>query len=148
MSVKGYKRGVPTYTDANGDKYGMFCETKEACVSDDEGITLEQKLAKINETLDDMKSEEYLKLNGGGTVRAANVFPVIMENTSQGGCYTSYKNTSGLLGSIGFSAANVPVFLNGGNQANELLHVGNSYKIHVGEDRPLYTNYVWIDTNE
>lgn len=109
MSVKGYKRGVPTYTDANGDKYGMFCETKEACVSDNEGITLEQKLAAINSRLDGMATKQYLAdgylpltggnvdsltINGYEALHTGNSAMIHIGETSPGRIDTVWVDTS------------------------------------------------------
>jgi len=60
MSIKGYTRGIPTYTTTEGDTYGMLCETKEKCITDDDGISLESKLSDIKRQI-----EEGVSNNGG-----------------------------------------------------------------------------------
>ena len=60
MSIKGYKRGIPTYTTESGETYGMLCETKEKCITDDEGVSLETKLSDIKR-----QTEENNLTNGG-----------------------------------------------------------------------------------
>lgn len=47
MSIDGYTRGIPTYKGTDGKTYGHLVETKENCISDDDGVTLANKLAAI-----------------------------------------------------------------------------------------------------
>lgn len=52
MAVSGYARGIPTYTELNGNTIGMLCETKEKCISDDSGVTLDYKLEEMQRQID------------------------------------------------------------------------------------------------
>lgn len=51
MEVSGYVRGVPTYADLNGKTYGMLCETKEKCITDDSGVALDFKLEELRKQI-------------------------------------------------------------------------------------------------
>ena len=39
-----FRRGIPTYKGENGQRLGLLCETKEQCVTDDNGVRLSDKL--------------------------------------------------------------------------------------------------------
>lgn len=52
MDVSGYVRGVPTYEDLNGNTYGMLCETKEKCITDDSGVALDFKLEELRKQIE------------------------------------------------------------------------------------------------
>lgn len=43
-----YKRGIPAYTDAEGNTYGLLVETKESCITDDDGKNLKDKLTEMH----------------------------------------------------------------------------------------------------
>lgn len=46
MTIDEYRRGIPTHQD-KGKTIGMLCETKEQCITDDDGVTLPDKLANM-----------------------------------------------------------------------------------------------------
>ena len=52
MEVSGYVRGIPTYEDLNGKTYGMLCETKEKCITDDTGVALDFKLEELRKQIE------------------------------------------------------------------------------------------------
>ena len=43
MTIDEYRRGIPTHQD-RGKTIGMLCETKEQCITDDDGVSLPDKL--------------------------------------------------------------------------------------------------------
>lgn len=47
MSITKYERGIPTYKDDEGNEIGLICETKEKCITDDNGVSLESKLQQF-----------------------------------------------------------------------------------------------------
>lgn len=55
--VTGFKRGIPEFEDESGNRYGMLCETKEDCITDEEGINLTNKLKKVQEAIDSVTTE-------------------------------------------------------------------------------------------
>lgn len=57
MSVKNFKRGIPTYKDKDNNEFGLLCETKEVCVTDDDGVSLEHKLQNLLQSISDLTSE-------------------------------------------------------------------------------------------
>ena len=57
MSVTEFKRGVPTYKDNNDNEYGLLCETKEVCVTDNDGVSLEYKLQTLMQNISNLTSE-------------------------------------------------------------------------------------------
>ena len=50
--IEEYRRGIPTYKGENGQTVGMLCETKEQCITDDDGVRLPDKLAELKEYTD------------------------------------------------------------------------------------------------
>ena len=48
-----FTRGIPTYKGENGQTVGLLCETKEQCVTDDEGVRLSEKLASMQQQIDE-----------------------------------------------------------------------------------------------
>ena len=67
-----------------------------------------------------------LPLNGGGTVSKSNNDVLTLKNTSSIYNYLKFEGKAGLLGGLGFSGADVPVFLDStGGTTKRLLHVGN-----------------------
>ncbi|MBR6538114.1 MAG: hypothetical protein IKT67_13035 [Lachnospiraceae bacterium] len=56
MSVTEFKRGVPTYKDKNDNEYGLLCETKEVCVTDNDGVSLEYKLQNLLQNINNIIS--------------------------------------------------------------------------------------------
>lgn len=76
MSVTEFKRGVPTYKDKNDNEFGLLCETKEVCVTDNDGVSLEYKLQTLMQNVTNLTSElqscakasdlsNYLQKSGG-----------------------------------------------------------------------------------
>ena len=57
MSVTEFKRGVPTYKDKDDNEYGLLCETKEVCVTDNEGVSLEYKIQNLLSEISRLSSE-------------------------------------------------------------------------------------------
>lgn len=57
MSVTEFKRGVPTYKDKDNNEYGLLCETKEVCVTDNDGVSLEYKLQTLMQNVTTLMSE-------------------------------------------------------------------------------------------
>jgi len=47
MAIDKYTRGIPTYKGKDGLTYGHLVETKESCITDDNGVSLTDKLANI-----------------------------------------------------------------------------------------------------
>jgi len=45
--METYARGIPTYKGENGQTIGLLCETKEICITDDDGVRLSDKLANM-----------------------------------------------------------------------------------------------------
>ena len=64
MEVSGYVRGVPTYADLNGKTYGMLCETKEKCITDDTGVALDFKLEELRKQTDSVGNSVTGMVNG------------------------------------------------------------------------------------
>lgn len=58
METSGYARGIPTYTDPDGKRYGMLCETKEKCISDDSGVTLDTKLEEMQRQISEAAADK------------------------------------------------------------------------------------------
>lgn len=46
-----FTRGIPTYKGENGQTVGLLCETKEQCVTDDDGVRLSEKLASMQQQI-------------------------------------------------------------------------------------------------
>lgn len=64
-----YKRGIPAYKDADGNTFGLLAETKEACVTDDTGEKLSDKLVKIQDGVHVVKYPDKITLrNSAGDV--------------------------------------------------------------------------------
>lgn len=61
--LSGYVRGVPTYEDEAGNEYGMLCETKEKCITDDAGVSLDVKLQEIQTVLQSQVDESALDVD-------------------------------------------------------------------------------------
>ena len=73
MSIDGYTRGIPTYKGKDGKTYGHLVETKESCITDDNGVSLTDKLANIVSGGGGASSEELENIiNGTTTVGNAN----------------------------------------------------------------------------
>ena len=73
MSIDGYTRGIPTYKGKDGKTYGHLVETKENCITDDNGVSLTDKLANIVSGGGGVSSEELDNiLNGTTPVGNAN----------------------------------------------------------------------------
>lgn len=49
--METYARGIPTYKGENGQRIGLLCETKEQCITDDDGVRLSDKLARMQEQI-------------------------------------------------------------------------------------------------
>lgn len=64
MEVSGYVRGVPTYESLNGKTYGMLCETKEKCITDDTGVALDFKLEELQKQIDSVGNGVTGMVNG------------------------------------------------------------------------------------
>ena len=58
METSGYAIGIPTYTDPDGKRYGMLCETKEKCISDDSGVTLDTKLVEMQRQISEAAADK------------------------------------------------------------------------------------------
>lgn len=56
MSVTEFKRGVPTYKDKDDNEFGLLCETKEVCVTDNDGVSLEYKLQTLMQNINNIIS--------------------------------------------------------------------------------------------
>lgn len=57
MSVTEFKRGVPTYKDKDDNEFGLLCETKEVCVTDNDGVSLEYKIQNLLSEINRLTSE-------------------------------------------------------------------------------------------
>ena len=67
-----------------------------------------------------------LALNGGGTVKKANVFPIAIQNSEGSNTYLQYAGNEGNLGSLGFLGADNPVYVDKTSSvAKKLIHEGN-----------------------
>ena len=62
MEISGYVRGIPTYEDLNGKTYGMLCETKEKCITDDTGVALDFKLEELQKQIEAVVEIQMLPL--------------------------------------------------------------------------------------
>lgn len=49
--METYARGIPTYKGENGQTIGLLCETKEICITDDDGVRLSDKLANMQQQI-------------------------------------------------------------------------------------------------
>lgn len=49
--METYARGIPTYKGENGQTIGLLCETKEQCITDDNGVRLSDKLQSMQEQI-------------------------------------------------------------------------------------------------
>lgn len=58
--IEEYRRGIPTYKGENGQTVGLLCETKEQCITDDDGVALADKLAGLKEYTDDAYANSNL----------------------------------------------------------------------------------------
>lgn len=73
MAIDKYTRGIPTYKGKDGLTYGHLVETKESCITDDNGVSLSDKLANIVSGGGGASSEELENIiNGTTTVGNAN----------------------------------------------------------------------------
>lgn len=59
MTIDEYRRGIPTHQD-KGKTIGMLCETKECCITDDEGVVLTDKLEGLKKYTDDAYANSNL----------------------------------------------------------------------------------------
>lgn len=92
-------------------------------------------------------SSEDLPLDGGGTVSADNTTPLRLKNNLGDNLYLQCLGSSGTLGFFGFIGKDRPVFI-GSDAATvrDLLHTGNSAKVHIGTSAPSDTASLWYDT--
>lgn len=89
-----------------------------------------------------------LPLDGGGEVKKAGATPLKLTNTSGASCYTPHYGKDGFLGALGFNGADKPIMLKSdANTMVDLLHTGNSAKVHIGTGAPSDTTSVWFDTS-
>lgn len=51
MAIASYARGIPTYKGENGQTIGLLCETKEQCITDDDGVRLSDKLLSMQQQI-------------------------------------------------------------------------------------------------
>jgi len=58
--IDEYRRGIPTYKGENGQTVGMLCETKEQCITDDDGVSLPDKLEGLKKYTDDAYANSNL----------------------------------------------------------------------------------------
>ena len=58
--IEEYRRGIPTYKGENGQTVGLLCETKEQCITDDDGVMLRDKLAGLKKYTDDAYANSNL----------------------------------------------------------------------------------------
>lgn len=49
--METYARGIPTYKGENGQRIGLLCETKEVCITDDDGVRLSDKLQSMQQQI-------------------------------------------------------------------------------------------------
>lgn len=49
--METYARGIPTYKGENGQTIGLLCETKEQCITDDNGVRLSDKLQSMQKQI-------------------------------------------------------------------------------------------------
>jgi hypothetical protein len=69
---------------------------------------------------------EYLPINGGGTVYADNLRPIVVKNTADNQCFTRYDGRDSVLGFIGFAGDKAPRILDKtGVILGDILHTGN-----------------------
>ena len=59
MTIDEYRRGIPTHQD-RGKTIGMLCETKERCITDDDGVVLTDKLAGLRQYTDNAYANSNL----------------------------------------------------------------------------------------
>ena len=107
-------------------KQGLFLQVLSdgtARIITDDGGLLASRVNGIN-TFDGTASGN-LPLNGGGTVKAAYMAPVALDNTASDVSLTVYKGKGALLGYLGMSALNKPCFQMVDGTRKELLHTGN-----------------------
>jgi len=87
---------------------------------------------------------DYLSLDGGGTVKGAKSTLLILENTSSDGCYQEFRGSNGKNGSLGFIGANNAVILTTANNAYALHHDGNSAKVVISQTAPSDNKALWV----
>ncbi len=127
METSGYARGIPTYTDPDGKRYGMLCETKEKCISDDSGVTLDTKLEEmqrqINEAAAD-KDASTLEGHGAEHFATAESITDIINGTQKVGDAEKLDGKDGSHFATAESVANI---------VNGTTAVGNAEKLD-GQD--------------
>lgn len=66
MEFTEYKRGVLGMKNPDGTSFGFLPETKEECITDDEGVVLSDKLANLKDDIDE-RFENFSKIPDGAT---------------------------------------------------------------------------------
>ena len=92
-------------------------------------------------------SSKDLPLDGGGMVSTDNTTPLRLKNNLGDNLSLQCLGSSGTLGFFGFIGKDRPVFI-GSDAATvrDLLHTGNSAKVHIGTSVPSDTVSLWYDT--
>lgn len=93
----------------------------------------------------------YLPLTGG-TIAKEGYEPLTINNqiATASGVYVKYQINGTNCGNLGFGGLNKPTFYpTGGGTAKEILHTGNSAKVHIGTTAPNDTtgNVLFINTS-
>lgn len=87
-----------------------------------------------------------LPLDGGGVVKSTSSRVMSVNHTDGADAYIGYySGTSTLLGMLGFTEADKPMFIqSNGNTGQYLLHTGNSAKVAIQETAPTDTTALWV----
>lgn len=78
----------------------------------------------------------------------ADTVPLILEGTHSSGLYSfiQFRCNNTLLGLIGFNGVDTPVFETiSDHKKHNILHTGNSAKVHIGTAAPSDTSALWVD---
>ena len=90
MAITTYARGIPTYKGENGQTIGLLCETKEQCITDDDGVRLSDKLASMQEQVGEgpdltgYATKEYVDNSVSGLASAESVANIVSGATTVG----------------------------------------------------------------
>lgn len=93
----------------------------------------------------DLDLQNYLPLSGG-RIEGNGSHPLSIKG-SQTPVYLDFLNVTGeLVGAIGFSNMDIPVFVpKSYDKIYKLFHTGNSKAVSISSTAPVDTQYLWID---
>lgn len=99
--METYARGIPTYKGENGQTIGLLCETKEQCVTDDDGVRLSDKLASMQQQIEEgpdtsnFASEEFVNNAVSGLATEEYVDTAVSDKATTAYVDAAVSNASG-----------------------------------------------------